>query len=88
MPLNAATQSKTRDRFLFDLAPGWALGYDNNQWIVLKARGDKSKSVQRWRPVSFVGPNKLVLMRVFREKCIQPPPECWKGCDQLSRPLP
>ena len=34
MPLDAATQSKNRDRFLFDLAPGWALGYDNNQWIV------------------------------------------------------
>ena len=24
MPLDAATQSKNRDRFLFDLAPGWA----------------------------------------------------------------
>ena len=31
MPLDAATQSKIRDRFLFDLAPGWALGYDKNQ---------------------------------------------------------
>ena len=70
MPLDSATQSKNRDRFLFDLAPGRALGYDNNQWIVLKARADKSKGEQRWRPVSFVGSNKLVLMRTFREKGI------------------
>ena len=70
MPLDAATQSKNRDRFLFDLAPGWALGYDDNQWIVLKARGDKSKSVQRWRAVSFIESNKLVLIGVFREKGI------------------
>ena len=70
MPLDAATQSKNRDRFLFDLAPCWALGYDNNQWIILKARDDKSKRAQRWRAVSFIGSNKLVLMRVFKEKGI------------------
>jgi hypothetical protein len=44
---------------------------DKNQWIILKARDDKSKSVQRWRPVSFIGPNKLVLMRVFKEMGIK-----------------
>ena len=79
MPLDAATQSKNRDRFLFDLVPGWALGYDNNQWIVVKARGDKSKGEQRWRPVSFVGSNKLVLMRVFREKGINLHPSAKKA---------
>ena len=68
MPLDAATQSKNRDRFLFDLAPCWALGYDNNQWIVLKARDDNSKKGQRWRAVSFIGSNKLVLMRTLRRR--------------------
>ena len=79
MPLDATTQSKNRDRFLFDLAPGWALGYDKNQWIVLKARGDKSKSAQRWRAVSFIGSNKLVLMRVLKEKGINPQPSAKKA---------
>ena len=81
--LGAATQSKNSDRFLFDLAPGWALGYDNNQWIVLKARGDKSKSVQRWRPVSFIGSNKLVPMGVFREKGIDLHPSAEKAVTSL-----
>ena len=79
MPLDAATQSKNHDRFLFDLAPGWALGYDNNQSITLQARDDKSKSVQRWRAVSFTASNKLVLMRVFKEMGINLQPSTKKA---------
>ena len=79
MPLDATSQSKYRDRFLFDLAPGWALGYDNNQWIVLQARGDNAEKAQRWRPVSFIGSNKLVLMRVLKEKGITLQPSAKKA---------
>jgi hypothetical protein len=79
MPLDAATQSKNRDRFLFDLAPGWALGYDKNRWIILKTRDDKRENRQSWRSVSFVGSNKLVLMRLFRDKGIDLHPSAKKA---------
>ena len=85
MPLDATTQSKNRDRFLFDLAPGWALGYDKNQWIVLKARGDKRENHQSWRSVSFVGSNKLALMRIFREKGIGLHPSAKKALASFPR---
>ena len=73
MPLYAATQSKNRDRFLFDLAPGWALGYDDNQWIILRRR---NLGRQRgWKPVSFIGGKKTTLLRVLREKGVVLNPE-------------
>ena len=79
MPLDAATQNKNRDRFLFDLVPGWALGYDGNQWTILQARGDNAKNRQSWRSVSFIGSNKLVLMRILKEKGINPKPSAKKA---------
>ena len=54
MPSDAATQSKNRDRFLFDPAPGWALGYDDNQWIILHARGDNAKKALASVPDRFL----------------------------------
>ena len=42
-------------------------------------RGDKSKGEQRWRPVSFIESNKLVLMRIFREKGIDLHPSAEKA---------
>ena len=41
-----------------------------NQWIVLQARGDNTKSAQRWRSVSLFGSNKLALMRMLKKKVI------------------
>ena len=84
MPLDAATQSKNRDRFLFDQAPGWALGYDNNQGIVLKTRVEKRNNRQPWEAVSFIGSNKLALMRVFMEKGINLHPSAKKAVTSLS----
>ena len=73
MPLDAATQSKIRDRFLFDLAPGWALGYDNNQWIVLRRRNLRTQC--GGKAVSFIGCEKTTLLRVLREKGVELNPE-------------
>jgi hypothetical protein len=53
------------DRHLFDLAPDWALGYDEKQWIVLKVR--QKNGVVSWRSVSFIASNKRVLARVLDE---------------------
>ena len=69
MPLDAATQSKNRDRFLFDLAPGWALGYDKNQWIVLRSRNLRTQ--RGWKAVSFIGLKKTTLLSVLLEKGVE-----------------
>jgi len=62
-----------KDRILFELAPGWALGADRNQWIVMRRR--KRRDQHYWHPVSFIGSTKTTLLRVLREKGIQPTPE-------------
>ena len=60
MPLDTATQSKNQDRFLFDQAPGWALGYDSNQWIILISKNvfaqtfSTASLVFRTSPTSFL----------------------------------
>ena len=79
MPLDAATQSKNRDRFLFGLAPGWALGYDNNQWIVLRSRNLRTQ--RGWKAVSFIGLKKSTLLRVLREKGVELYPEAQASLD-------
>ena len=79
MPLDATTQSKNRDRFLFDLAPGWALGYDKNQWIVLRSRNLRTQ--RGWKAVSFIGCEKTTLLRVLREKGVELNPEAQVNLD-------
>jgi hypothetical protein len=69
------------DRHLFDLAPGWALGYDERQFMVMKGR--QKNGTQIWRPVSFVASTKLVLARVISEHGIVPTPAAQKALDQL-----
>lgn len=66
---------------LFHLAPGWALGADQNQWIVLRSRKRQDKSY--YQPLSFIGSNKTVLLRVLREKGIQPTPDALAELDAL-----
>ena len=79
MSLDATTQSKNRDRFLFDLAPGWALGYDNNQWIVMSCRNLRTQC--GWKAVSFIGLKKSTLLRVLREKGVEQYPEAQASLD-------
>lgn len=64
------------DRFLFDLAPGWALGFDDLQWILLK-RYNPGRGHRRWpwKGVSFIASEKRFLERVIREKRVPLTPE-------------
>jgi hypothetical protein len=61
------------DRHLFDLAPGWALGADSNQWMLLRVRKRRDETYHQ--AISFIGSTKTVLLRVLREKGVQPAPE-------------
>jgi len=76
------------DNILFQLAPGWALGADNQQWILFKAdkRGLQAKKRHRrapWRAVSFIASTKTVLMRVLNEKGVVPTLEAQAALDTL-----
>ena len=64
------------DKFLFDLAPGWALAFDRNQWILLRRRN--SRTERGWKPVRFIGTTKTILLRVLRESGVSmtKPAEC------------
>ena len=57
---------RNRITFLFtlDAKENWALGADNQQWMVMRWKRPD------WRPVSFVASKKRVVMRVLDEKGI------------------
>ncbi len=75
-----------RPLFNLDTEGRWRLAYDSNQWVLQKARLRKTPrpsqtsrsgrfevapdSVLDWRGVSFVGSEKRILRRLFREKGI------------------
>ena len=68
------------DRIFLHLCPGWALGYNKLQWMIMKAdkmppEGVLSLPTARFRAVSFIACYKRVLIRVLREKGITPTPE-------------
>jgi hypothetical protein len=69
------------DRIIFTLTDGWALGHDDNQWIVLKRRNIGTQS--GWKPVAFVATKKRILRRVLLEKGITPTPEAMAELDAL-----
>jgi|TARA_Y100000310_G_scaffold334630_2_gene414830 hypothetical protein len=69
------------DRIIFELADGWALGFDPNQWIVLRRRNLRTQS--GWKPVSFIASKKCILLRVLREKHIQPSPQAIEYLDAM-----
>ena len=49
----------------FHIGPGWALGFDELQWIPRKAVLSGMKT--HWKPVGYIGGRKSLLMRVLRE---------------------
>ena len=71
------------DRVFLRLSEGWALSYDRNQWIVMRAKSDKSKPGQGWRAIAFVASTKAVLMRVLREKGAEITPDARAALDSL-----
>lgn len=71
------------DRVFLRMSEGWALGFDRNQWIVMRAKSDKSKPGQGWRAIAFVASTRAVLMRVLREKGAEVAPEARVAVDSL-----
>lgn len=69
------------DRVLFDLADGWTLGADSNQWTLLRRR--KRQDEAYWNPVAFVGSNTRIVRRILRENGVQPNPEARAKLDAL-----
>ena len=61
------------DRIFLNLKPGWALGYDKLQWMLMKRRNSRTQT--GWKPVSFIACFKHILIRVLREKDITPTPK-------------
>ena len=63
------------------LCDGWALGYDKNQWIVLRAkkRGDEPY----WNAVGYIASTKTFLCRYLREKGVQISDEAQQVIDTM-----
>ncbi len=63
------TTERGADTQFLRLSENWALAYDENQWIVQRARRNRNKvGGLEWRAVAFVASDKGVLQRVLREK--------------------
>ncbi len=71
------------DRLFLRLSEGWALGFDRNQWVVMRAKSDKSKLRQGWRAIAFVGSTRAVLVRVLRELGAEVAPDARVAVDSL-----
>ena len=71
------------DRIFLQLSANWAVGYDHLQWIVMRAKTDKRKEGQSWRPIAFVVSSRAVLMRVLEEKDAEVTPEARAALDSL-----
>ena len=57
------------DRFLFSLSDGWALGADNNQWMLMRGRKRHAETV--WQPAAFIASTKTNLLLCMAEKAIR-----------------
>ena len=57
------------DRLLFKLSDGWALGADDNQWMLMRGRKRPAETV--WQPVAYIGSTKTNLLLCMAEKDIQ-----------------
>ena len=74
-------QGAMTDRILFDLAPGFALGFDSEQWMIMKAK--TVKGARQWRPVKFIGSDKLVLLAWLGRLGVTPNPRAAELLGQL-----
>lgn len=69
------------ESIVLHLAEGWALGFDNSQWIILRARNLRIQG--HWKPVGYVGSEKRILRRVLREIGVQPKAEAAAYLDAM-----
>ena len=59
------SSSAMSDRVLFKFTADWALGYDRNQWILLRRRNFRTG--RGWKPSCFIATTKTTLLRVLKE---------------------
>ena len=69
------------DQFLIDLAPGWALGFDQKQWIIYRVYFKRDTA--RLLPVSFIASTRAVLRRCIQECEIELTPEAVEYIDAM-----
>ena len=75
------------DRQFLRLNDKWALAYDPLQWILQRRMGlrksGSSAGQESWQGKSFIADKKSVLLRVLREKGIQPTARAQEALDVL-----
>jgi len=69
------------DRFIFQLAEGWALGADDKQWSLLRGRNRHAETV--WQPVAFIASTKTNLLLCMAEKGIRLTADTQAKLDEL-----
>jgi len=74
-------ETAMKDTFLFELADGWALQFDDAQWIICRERKRHAQVV--WHPVSFIGCTKSALLVGMRRKGINLTPEAQVKLDKM-----
>lgn len=70
------------DRLALRLSEDWAIHYDDNQWMLMKAR--KLRSERKWHPQGYVGGRKATLERLTREKGASISPEAQAVLDSWA----
>lgn len=72
------------DRLLFTFNDKWALGYDSQQWMIMRrVRRRNPRGRSNWNPVRFIGSYKRILLLTMREKGIEPTPSAQRELDAL-----
>ena len=76
------------DQFLIDLAPGWVLGFDARQWVLMTVDktppgAENNPAGARLRAVSFIASTKRVLRRCIHENEIELTPEAAEYIDTM-----
>ena len=57
------------DRLLFKLSDGYALGADDNQWMLMRGRKRHADAV--WQPVAYIASTKANLLLCMAENGVQ-----------------
>lgn len=57
--------SHVRAEFPVQIADGWAIGWDNLQWMLLRRRKRHAQTL--WHPHSYIASEKRILRRCMRE---------------------
>ena len=60
------------DSILFEIAPGWGIGCDSLQWMLMRQRQGR---VRGWYPIAFVATERRILERVIGERAVPVTPE-------------